>query len=216
MSSKINNLIISKPSRKRITDSDSEKITNSDSDNSDNESIPDEPIDEKNIADDEDDIDGEDLIETNEGINEDTNEGGNEEVNDEEVNDTELKDEDNKLLDNCYYQYDNLIEEYAVLTPATRVLDEDRITPSHLTKFEIVRVLGIRAHQISVGAKTFVKNIENKTPLEIAIFELKMKTTPLKIKRPLPNNTYEIWKIKELDIDLSENEEKNLINVIHS
>ena len=36
--------------------------------------------------------------------------------------------------------------------------------------------------------------------------------TPFKIKRPLPNNTYEVWKIKELDVDLSENEEKGLVN----
>ena len=36
--------------------------------------------------------------------------------------------------------------------------------------------------------------------------------TPFKIKRPLPNNTYEVWKIKELDIDLPETEEKGLVN----
>ena len=34
---------------------------------------------------------------------------------------------------------------------------------------------------------------------EIAIEELKHNMIPLKIKRPLPNNKYEIWDIKELD-----------------
>jgi hypothetical protein len=31
--------------------------------------------------------------------------------------------------------------------------------------------------------------------------------TPFKIKRPLPNNTYEIWKIKELEVDLPDEKE---------
>ena len=34
-------------------------------------------------------------------------------------------------------------------------------------------------------------------------------------KRPLTNNTYESWKIKELEIELSENEEKSLVNSIN-
>jgi DNA-directed RNA polymerase I, II, and III subunit RPABC2 len=74
----------------------------------------------------------------------------------------------------------------------------------------MVRVLGIRAKQISVGAKTLVKNIEGKKPIEIALFELKNKTMPFKIKRPLPNNTYEIWKISELNINITENDEANI------
>jgi DNA-directed RNA polymerase I, II, and III subunit RPABC2 len=112
----------------------------------------------------------------------------------------------------CYFEYDNVISEYEELGAPTQVSDDERITLSKLTKYEMVRVLGIRAQQISVGAKTLVKNIEGKSPVEIAIYELKNKMTPFKIRRPLPNNTYEIWKIKELDIDLPDNEEKDLTN----
>jgi len=112
----------------------------------------------------------------------------------------------------CYFEYDNVIDEYEELGPPTQVPDNERITLSKLTKYEMVRVLGIRAQQISVGAKTLVKNIEGKSPIEIAIYELKNKMTPFKIRRPLPNNTYEIWKIKELDVDLPDNEEKDLTN----
>jgi hypothetical protein len=36
--------------------------------------------------------------------------------------------------------------------------------------------------------------------------------TPFKIRRPLPNNTYEIWKIKELDVDLPDSDEKDIAN----
>jgi DNA-directed RNA polymerase I, II, and III subunit RPABC2 len=112
----------------------------------------------------------------------------------------------------CYFEYDNVISEYEELGSPTQVPDDERITLSKLTKYEMVRVLGIRAQQISVGAKTLVKNIEGKSPVEIAIYELKNKMTPFKIRRPLPNNTYEIWKIKELDVDLPDNEEKDLTN----
>jgi len=136
-----------------------------------------------------------------------------EEVEETEVNDEELKDGDvDAEAENCYFQYDTIIEEYTELLPPTQVLDQDRITLPKLTKYELVRVLGIRAQQISVGAKTLVKNIEGKSPVEIAIYELKNKMTPFKIRRPMPNNTYEIWKIKELDIDLPDYEEKGIIS----
>lgn len=110
----------------------------------------------------------------------------------------------------CYFEYDSVINEYEKLGKPTQVPDDERITLPKLTKYEMVRVLGIRAQQISVGAKSLVKNIEGKSPIEIAIYELKNKMTPFKIRRPLPNNTYEIWKIKELDFDLPDSEEKDL------
>jgi len=136
-------------------------------------------------------------------------EDGNEVMSTDDINvEEDIKDE----AENCYFQYDNLIDEYEDLGPPTKVPDEERITLNKLTKYEMVRILGIRAHQISVNAKTLVKNIEGKSPIEIAIYELKNKMTPFKIKRPLPNNTYEVWKIKELDVDLAENEEKGLIS----
>ena len=81
-----------------------------------------------------------------------------------------------------------------------------------MTKYELVRVLGIRTKQISVGAKVLIKNIQGETPLEIAIHELINKMTPFIIKRPLPNNTFELWHIKELDIDININDIKNIIS----
>lgn len=183
--------------------------TKSDVSESDEESDINDTKDDGELVENDDDISDDD--EENDVI-----EATNVEENDEEIQDTELKEGDTKAeLENCYYQYDNLIDEYEELGPATRVPDEDRITLNRLTKYEMVRVLGIRAQQISVGAKCLVKNIENRRPIEIAIYELRQKMTPFKLKRPLPNNTYEIWKIKELEIELSENEEKSLVNSIN-
>jgi DNA-directed RNA polymerase subunit K/omega len=41
-------------------------------------------------------------------------------------------------------------------------------------------------------------NIKDFSPTELALLELKYKTIPIKIKRPLPNGKYEIWRVSEL------------------
>ena len=81
-----------------------------------------------------------------------------------------------------------------------QVNDEDRISRNILTKYEMVRLIGTRAKQISDGSKVFVKYDGVKSAIELAELELKYKMLPLKIKRPLPNGKYEIWKVSELDI----------------
>jgi DNA-directed RNA polymerase subunit K/omega len=79
------------------------------------------------------------------------------------------------------------------------VPDNKRITINRLTKYEKVRIIGIRAKQIITGANILLKGIENKTPIEIAELELKHNMIPFKIKRRLPNDRYEIWKLSELE-----------------
>ena len=180
-------------------EADPDTITESDSESdSDVEKIEEIPDDEGVIDEDE---------ENEEKDYDDEYPAGEE---DEIGSNTEIKENVDEV--ECYFEYDNVINEYEELGPPTQVPDDERITLSKLTKYEMVRVLGIRAQQISVGAKTLVKNIEDKSPIEIAIYELKNKMTPFKIRRPLPNNTYEIWKIKELDVDLPDSEEKDLTN----
>ena len=182
------------------TESDTESDTDTDS-----EVDPTEDIvpDEEGVIDEEDDDNGEKDYD-------DYVEGDDEEGEGDVGSNADLKENVDEV--ECYFEYDNVIDEYEELGPPTQVPDDERITLSKLTKYEMVRVLGIRAQQISVGAKTLVKNIEGKSPVEIAIYELKNKMTPFKIRRPLPNNTYEIWKIKELDVDLPDNEEKEIAN----
>ena len=190
--------------KKNQADSDNESDKDSDKDEDKDEVDEIEEVvtpDEGVIDEDEDDENAEDYEEVEEG--------------DEAMSNNELEEEVKDEVENCYFQYDDLIDEYEDLGPPSKVPDEERITLNKLTKYEMVRILGIRAHQISVGAKCLVKNIENKSPIEIAIYELKNKMTPFKIKRPLPNNTYEVWKIKELDIDLVENEERGLIESLN-
>ncbi len=175
--------------QKKVVESDSET-------DSDNESVTEQ---QENIVNDPEGV----IDEDDENVENEYEEYPEYEVG----SNVELKENADKDELECYFEYDNVVDEYADLGPPTRVPDEDRITLNKLTKYEMVRILGIRAQQISVGAKSLVKNIEGKSPVEIAIYELKNKMTPFKIKRPLPNNTYEIWKIKELEVDLPDEKE---------
>ena len=79
------------------------------------------------------------------------------------------------------------------------VENKDRISINRLTKYEKVRIIGIRAKQIMTGASILIKGGENKTPVEIAELELKHNMVPFKIKRKLPNGRFEIWKLSELE-----------------
>jgi len=63
----------------------------------------------------------------------------------------------------------------------------------------MVRIIGERTKQLTMGAKPLVKNFQDLSYEDIAIQELKLNMTPFRIKRPLPNNKVEIWDIKELD-----------------
>jgi len=78
--------------------------------------------------------------------------------------------------------------------------DNKRISRNILTKYERVRLLGTRAKQISDGSKVFVKYDGSKSARELAELELIHKVIPLKVKRPMPNGKFEIWKISELEV----------------
>lgn len=104
--------------------------------------------------------------------------------------DDDLIDEDDTEIVDPNYEMNTILQ----------VPDEERLSRNILTKYEIVRIIGTRAKQISDGSKVFVKYDGNKSAIELAELELRNKMIPLKIKRPLPNGKYEIWKLSELEL----------------
>jgi DNA-directed RNA polymerase I, II, and III subunit RPABC2 len=102
--------------------------------------------------------------------------------------------------EDCDYEYNEIYDEKKE-EPSVMVKSEDRITLPKLTKYERVRLIGTRAKQISLGAKVMVKNTAGLNPIEIAKLELKLKMIPMKVKRILPDNKIEIWKLSELELD---------------
>ena len=85
----------------------------------------------------------------------------------------------------------------------TYLLNNDRISKNFMTKYEMVRILGERIKQLTMGAKPLVKT-SNMSYEEIAEAELKLNVIPFKIVRPLPigsaesSNVSELWSIDEL------------------
>lgn len=80
------------------------------------------------------------------------------------------------------------------------VKPEDRITKPYMTKYERVRILGVRCKQLILGAKPLIKKYAQLSPREIADLELKHGVIPFIIIRELPSGLQEHWKVSELTI----------------
>jgi DNA-directed RNA polymerases I, II, and III subunit RPABC2 len=69
------------------------------------------------------------------------------------------------------------------------------------TVYERTKVLGTRANQIADGARPFIVVPDHLTdPLEIAKLELEQRRLPFIIKRPMPDGTFEYWRLSDLMI----------------
>lgn len=68
-----------------------------------------------------------------------------------------------------------------------------------LTQFERTKILGFRTNQLSQGARPYIAVPEHVTDLrEIARMELEARRLPIIIKRPMPNGTFEKWRLSDL------------------
>jgi DNA-directed RNA polymerase I, II, and III subunit RPABC2 len=70
-----------------------------------------------------------------------------------------------------------------------------------MTQFEKTKVLGFRTNQLAQGARPFVTVPEHITSvLEIARLELEQRRLPFIIKRPMPDGSFEYWRLSDLAI----------------
>ncbi|KAJ2721650.1 DNA-directed RNA polymerases I, II, and III subunit RPABC2 [Coemansia sp. Benny D115] len=77
----------------------------------------------------------------------------------------------------------------------------ERITTPYMTKYERARILGARALQISMNAPVMVELDGESDPYEIALKELRAKKIPFVIRRYLPDQSFEDWRVTELIAD---------------
>ncbi len=152
-------------------------IENDDEAENDDDEAENEETEEK------DDIEDDDVIDADEG--DDAEEGDV----DEEAGEIDIA---GCLIDE---EYEDVTDEI------TEVPKEKRLSFPKLTKYERVRILSTRTKQLALGAPPFVKNInlDDMSPSEIAEIELKMNMIPFIIERFMPDNTYEVWHLKELE-----------------
>jgi DNA-directed RNA polymerase I, II, and III subunit RPABC2 len=81
------------------------------------------------------------------------------------------------------------------------IIDKFHTTNPILTKYEKTKILGIRVKQLNNNAKPYISIGENILDnMVIANMELEQKKLPFIIQRPLPNNTFEFWKLQDLEI----------------
>jgi DNA-directed RNA polymerase subunit K/omega len=68
-----------------------------------------------------------------------------------------------------------------------------------LTQYEKTKILGFRTNQLSLGARPFIAVPDHVTDLrEIARLELEARRLPILLKRPMPDGTFEIWRLSDL------------------
>lgn len=80
------------------------------------------------------------------------------------------------------------------------IIDPLHKTLPFITKYEKAKILGERAKQINAGAKPFVVvSDEILDGYVIALMEFEHKKIPMIIRRPLPNNGCEYWRLADLE-----------------
>lgn len=78
-------------------------------------------------------------------------------------------------------------------------VDVNHRTYPFMTNFEKTKMIGLRANQLSKGSAPFIAVPKHITDVrDIARLELEQKRLPYIIKRPLPNGSYEYWRLSDL------------------
>jgi DNA-directed RNA polymerase I, II, and III subunit RPABC2 len=134
------------------------------------------------------------MLEEIEDIDQDFNQDNDFSEGEDETNDILIDEEDDKNN-----QEDNL----KILTynnVAENIEKKPKKTIPILTKFERARIRGVRLQQLAYGAKPRVDVTGLKSIEEIVEKELKERKIPFIIKRTLPNNVSEYWKMEEFEV----------------
>jgi DNA-directed RNA polymerase I, II, and III subunit RPABC2 len=80
-------------------------------------------------------------------------------------------------------------------------IDANHISYPFLNKYEITKIIGHRANELSQGARPYINLEPHITdPKEIARMELEQHRLPYIIKRPMPNGKFEYWRLTDLVI----------------
>ena len=192
--------ILNKPKKNVRIEDDEDIVDISEGEETDNDSINDEDIDDENedieekpeseahfpeIEDDEDDEedDEEDYLKKF----------------DESLNQNIIRDHHPELQIHNY-------EEIDALCTIVRNENGDIIDPFHktmpiVTRYERARVIGERAKQIDAGASIFVEVEDNMIDAYlIALKEYEAKKIPFILQRPLPDGACEYWRLSDLEI----------------
>jgi DNA-directed RNA polymerase I, II, and III subunit RPABC2 len=118
--------------------------------------------------------------------------------------DTEKKDDPFASLlkhhSECIVDYAEVVASKIPLTSSTPFeKDSQHRSPPFLTQYERTKIIGMRANQLSQGARPYIPIPEHiKKVEEIARLELQQRRLPFIVKRPMPDGTHEYWRLSDL------------------
>lgn len=79
--------------------------------------------------------------------------------------------------------------------------DSNHRSMPFITKFERTKIIGFRANQLAKKARPLIDVPKYVTDVvEIARLEFEAKRLPFILKRPMPDGTYEYWRLQDLMI----------------
>jgi DNA-directed RNA polymerase I, II, and III subunit RPABC2 len=79
--------------------------------------------------------------------------------------------------------------------------DKKHTSQPFLSIFEKTKILGFRSNQLAQGARAYIVVPDHITnTLDIARIELEQRRLPFIIKRPMPDGTFEYWRLSDLMI----------------
>lgn len=94
---------------------------------------------------------------------------------------------------------ETVLEKLMIRDAYPPVADKQHTTYPFLTMYEKTKVISLRAAQLARGSYPFIEVPEYLTDVyEIARAELEAKRLPYILKRPLPDGTYEYWRLADL------------------
>ena len=115
-----------------------------------------------------------------------------------------LKEDAHKLLQahpEIQADYLEIIRERLPVKDLPVINDGNHKTYPFLNQYEKTKVLSHRASELAHGRRPFIEVPKHVTNVsDIARLELEAKRIPYIIKRPLPNRTFEYWRLQDLII----------------
>jgi DNA-directed RNA polymerase I, II, and III subunit RPABC2 len=119
----------------------------------------------------------------------------------EEIGELESNNEGNEYSNQIdLLENDAKLEDFRTTYDNMKDKNTQRRTLPFLTKYEKARIIGKRAMQISKGSPPLVEIGSLENPIDIARKELMERKIPYIIRRPLPDGSYEDWRVDELRI----------------
>ncbi len=125
--------------------------------------------------------------------------GDDEDLLDDEVDnnlDEEEDDDENNILN-----FSSILTKknnYEDITKIENEFSAPKISYNRITKYEVTKVIGLRAQQIASGMPVLVET-NSTNVIDIAMKEYYQDKIPFIIKRPITDTKFEYWRLEDLE-----------------